>query len=236
MASGMGRTINERFGNFWRELRRRRVLHSVGLYLAGSWLVLQTFDVALVEVGFPQWTMALSVWLVLVGLPVVTLASWRYDITRSGIRRTPPAVRAQGVDLSLKRIDYLARGLAEDIMHHLAIIKDLHVASRTATLELDTSNLDIPAIGKRLGVKLLLEGSVRRDGNQLRIVTQLIDADSGYQIWSGSYDRAMEGLFGIYDEISTAVASELHLTLAPNSVAIGTHGCGLLQCRHPVLL
>lgn len=269
----MGLAITERFWGFWRELRRRHVVQSAGLYLAGSWLILQVLDVALVNVGLPQWIVALLVWLVIVGLPAVVLISWRYDITRDGISRTPPPVETDGIDLSLKRVDYLAillivafiagvsfsltrmlssdaeeiilrdaepnsiavlpftnmserqqdgylaEGLAEDILHRLAVINDLHVASRTAAFELDIGGLDISEIGQRLGVKSLLEGSVRRDGNRLRIVVQLIDADSGYHLWSGSYDREMEDLFGIYDDISTAVASELQLTLAPDSAA-----------------
>lgn len=113
--------------------------------------------------------------------------------------------------------DYLGRGLAEDILHRLAMIDGLQVASRTASFELDTSDLDIPMIAQRLGVKSLLEGSVRKAGDRLRIVAQLIDADSGYHIWSRSYDRNMSDLFGIYDEISTAVVRELQLTLAPDS-------------------
>ena len=93
--------------------------------------------------------------------------------------------------------EYLGHGLAEDILHRLAMIKGLHVASRTAAFALDTSNLDIPTIGQRLGVKSLLEGSVRKDGNRLRIVAQLIDTESGYHIWSRSYEREMDDLFGI---------------------------------------
>ncbi len=271
--SDMGQAITERFWGFWRELRRRRVIHSAGFYLAGSWLILQIFDVALIEVGIPQWTLALLVWLVIIGFPAVVLISWRYDFTRDGISRTPPPVETDGTDLSLKRVDYLAiflivafiagvsfsltrifssddpeivirdtepnsiavlpfdniserqedeylaEGLAEDILHRLAIINDLHVASRTAAFELDISDLDISEIGLRLGVKSLLEGSVRRDGSRLRIVVQLIDTESGYHLWSGSYDREIEDLFGIYDDISIAVAGELQLTLAPDSVA-----------------
>jgi TolB-like protein/tetratricopeptide (TPR) repeat protein len=270
----MGRAINERFGYLWRELHRRRVLHAVGFYLAGSWLILQVFDVALLEVGFPKWSLQLSVWLVIIGFPVVALISWRYDFTLNGFRRTPPAIPGDKADLSLKSIDYLviilvfvfilgvsliltqslrngfpdsvardirpnsiavlpfqnmmgrpedeylATGLAEDILHRLAIMEDLHVASRTAAFELDVSDLDISVIGQRLGVKSLLEGSVRKDGNRLRIVAQLIDTESGYHLWSGSYDREMEDLFGIYDEISTAVVGELQLTLAPDSLAV----------------
>jgi len=268
----MVRAVSERFSDFWRELRRRRVLHSVGLYLAGSWLLLQIFDVVLLEVGIPHWLLLLSVWLIIIGLPVVAILSWRYDVTLKGLRRTPPAVQIDTSDLSLKSVDYLVlvltiaflvgasltltrilstdapdtvvregesnsiavlpfenlmgrpedeylgTGLAEDILHRLAIIEDLDVASRTAAFELDRTNLDISDIGKRLGVKSLLEGSVRKDGHRLRIVAQLIDTESGYHLWSGSYDREMEDLFTIYDEISTAVAGELQLKLAPDSV------------------
>lgn len=267
----MGLAINRRFTYLWHEMRRRRVLHAVGIYLAGGWLVLQIFDVALIEVGFPEWAMALSIWLVLLALPLVVFISWRYDITWQGIRLTPPAVQAEGLDLSLRRIDYLAifvalaliigasislsqslrtvesdalnravdplsiavlpfdsfsgraeetnlaLGLAEDILHRLAMIEELKVASRTAAFELDTRDLDIAEIGARLGVKYLLEGSVRRDGERLRVVAQMVDTDTGYHGWSGSYDRRMSDLFVIYDEISAAVTKELQLALTPGS-------------------
>lgn len=267
----MGFAPKKRFTYMWSELRRRRVLHATSIYLAASWLILQIFDVALIEVGFPGWTMALAVWLAIIGLPVVILVSWRYDFTIDGIKRTPPAMDTEGMDLSLRRVDYLvislgvvfvisvslslsqalrtdnpapvpkasdpysiavlpfnnltgrkedahlATGLAEDILHRLAAIEALKVASRTAAFELDTSDMSMSQIGQRLGVKYVLEGSVRRDGDRLRIVAQLIDADSGYHEWSGSYDRLMAGLFDIYDEISGAVAGELQLALTPDA-------------------
>ena len=65
----------KRFWHFWRELRRRRVPHAAGIYLAGSWLLLQVFDVALIQIGLPQWIMALAVWLAFIGFPVALLAS-----------------------------------------------------------------------------------------------------------------------------------------------------------------
>lgn len=263
--------MNERLWHLWNELRRRRVLHSVGFYLAGAWLILQVFDVALEEVGLPPWTMALSIWLVLAGIPLVILVSWRYDVTTEGIKRTPPPVLTDGMDLSLKPVDYLfislaatfviavtlglmhmlrsespgvaseaidphsiavlpfeniggsdeesylGLGLAEDILHRLAITDALPVASRTASFELDRKDLSIPEIGRKLGVRYLLEGSVRREEDRLRIVVQLIDSWTGYHSWSGSYDRSMQDLFSIYDEISGAVTGELQLKIAPES-------------------
>ena len=265
--------MKKRIRYFWHELRRRRVLHSIGLYLAGGWVLLQIVDVVLMNVGFPESIMALSAWLVIIGLPIAALISWRYDITRDGVRRTPPACDADVADLSLKAVDYfailmvtvflfavsvslsrglntdeqelvvrtaepnsiavlpfetiggqqedayLAQGLAEDILHRLANVEKLRVASRTASFELDTRELDISRIGQRLGVSFLLEGSVRREGDRLRVVAQLIDAGSGYHLWSGSYDRRMEDLFRIYDEISESVAAELKLTLVADAAA-----------------
>ena len=115
---------------------------------------------------------------------------------------------------------YLGQGLAEDILHRLASIPGLPVASRTAAFELETANLDMADIGRRLGVRNLLEGSVRRDGERVRIVAQLIDVETGYHLWSSRYDRRIEDLFRIYDEISQAVTSELQLTLAPETELI----------------
>jgi TolB-like protein/Flp pilus assembly protein TadD len=267
----MGEEGDNRLGRLWRELRRRRVVNSAGLYLAACWLILQVFDVVMVPVGLPEWVMKLAVWLSLVGFPLVLLLSWRYEFSAGGIRRTPPESPPPDADLSIKRFDYLVigfmivfgvfvsasltrildretgrspaievtadsiavlpfenmsgdaadeylgRGLAEDILHRLAMVEGLKVASRTASFDLDTTDLDIATIAGRLGVESVLEGSVRKSGNRLRVVAQLIDANSGFHIWSRSYDRDMSDLFGIYDEISNAVVKELQLTLAPEA-------------------
>lgn len=113
--------------------------------------------------------------------------------------------------------NYLGRGLAEDILHRLASIDGLPVTSRTSSFELNRSGLDIPEIGRRLGARHVLEGSVRRSGDRVRIVAQLIDASNDQHLWSHSYDRDLSDLFRIYDEISLAIVSELQLTLAPDT-------------------
>lgn len=263
-----------RFRRFWRELRRRRVVHAVGIFLAGGWLILQILDVLLGEVGIPPWSMKFVVWLLSIGFPVVLVLSWRYDMTWDGLKLTPPAEVTPNLDLSLKRKDYLiitllglamflvsisltrivnkevelanaapalpnsiavlpfenmsqnreedyfGRGLAEDILHRLASIRELRVASRTSAFELDTDNLSMEAIGERLGVEAVLEGSFRKEGNRVRIVAQLIDTKTGYHALSLSYDRNLDDLFGIYDEISSAVVSELQLAIVPDSLII----------------
>ena len=96
----------ERIPHFWHELRRRRVPYAAGIYLAGSWLILQVFDVALIQIGLPQWIMALTVWLIFFGFPVALLMSWRYEFTSEGVRRTAPPAAA-GTDRSIRLVDYL---------------------------------------------------------------------------------------------------------------------------------
>ncbi|UCC15003.1 MAG: winged helix-turn-helix domain-containing protein, partial [Gammaproteobacteria bacterium] len=105
--------------------------------------------------------------------------------------------------------DYLGRALSEEIAHLLATTGRLKVASRTAAFSLDTTDLSMQDIGERLGVCNVLEGSVRRQGDKLRITAQLIDAGTGYHAWSGTFDRQVSDLFVVHDEISRAVIRAL---------------------------
>lgn len=109
--------------------------------------------------------------------------------------------------------DYLGRGLAEEVLHLLTRVPDLGVASRTASFSLDTKDLSMQQIGQRLGVCNVLEGSVRREGDRLRVTAQLIDAVSGFHLWWGTYDRPIEDVFNVYDDIATAIVRSLKLTL-----------------------
>lgn len=117
--------------------------------------------------------------------------------------------------------NYLGQGLAEDILHRLASIEGLPVTSRTSSFELDTTNMSMPDIGLRLRARNVLEGSVRREGDRVRIVAQLIDTTTDQHLWSTSYNRDIKDLFQIYDEISLAIAGELQLTLAPTTQVLG---------------
>jgi TolB-like protein/DNA-binding winged helix-turn-helix (wHTH) protein/Flp pilus assembly protein TadD len=108
--------------------------------------------------------------------------------------------------------DYLGRGLAEEVLHLLAQIGDLKVASRTAAFSLDTAGLSMQEIGRRLGVCNVLEGSVRREGDKLRITAQLIDTRNGFHAWSGTFDRKVEDIFKVYDDIAGAVVRAMQIT------------------------
>ncbi len=109
---------------------------------------------------------------------------------------------------------YFSDGLAEDLINALTRLSGLRVASRTSSFRFRGGDLDVRQIGRDLGVGAILEGSVRRAGARLRVTAQLTDADNGYHIWSGRYDREMADVFDIQDEIVDAIVRALEPALA----------------------
>jgi len=110
--------------------------------------------------------------------------------------------------------DYFADGLAEELLNRLARVQDLLVAGRTSSFYFKDRNESMAEIGRQLGVAHILEGSVRKAGNQVRVSAQLLRADNGFQLWSDTYDRNLEDIFSIQDEIAEAVTTALSVTLA----------------------
>ena len=104
---------------------------------------------------------------------------------------------------------YLTDGLSEDIINALVQVPDLKVTSRTSSFSFREQSLDIREIGSRLGVETLLEGTIRVDGERLRVTARLTNADDGYPVWSASYDRMVDDVFAIQQEITSAIAREL---------------------------
>lgn len=117
---------------------------------------------------------------------------------------------------------YFGDGLTEQVITALSRIDGLHVAARTSSFALRDAKLDVRAIGDTLGVAAVLEGSIRRDGNRLRITAQLIDAKTGYHLWAGDYDREIDGILTVQQEIATAIAGALELRLSPDGTAIAS--------------
>jgi TolB-like protein/Flp pilus assembly protein TadD/DNA-binding winged helix-turn-helix (wHTH) protein len=110
---------------------------------------------------------------------------------------------------------YLGDGLSEELSLRLAQIPGLRVAARTSAFEFKDRNVDVRRIGQSLGVGHVLEGSVRRDGDNLRVTMQLIDSATGYHVWAGSYDRSWSDLITIQDDIARSVTEALRVVLAP---------------------
>jgi serine/threonine protein kinase/tetratricopeptide (TPR) repeat protein len=109
--------------------------------------------------------------------------------------------------------DYFCDGMAEEIINALTHVEDLRVVARTSSFAFKGKHLDIREIGRKLNVETVLEGSVRKAGNRLRITAQLVKADDGYHLWSERYDREMEDVFAIQDEISLAIVENLKIKL-----------------------
>jgi len=108
---------------------------------------------------------------------------------------------------------YFCDGMAEDIINDLAHLEDLQVVARTSSFAFKDKNLDIREIGKKLGVHSIVEGSVRKAGNRLRITAQLINVADGYHLWSERYDRELEDVFAIQEEISNSIVNALKIEL-----------------------
>jgi TolB-like protein/Tfp pilus assembly protein PilF/predicted Ser/Thr protein kinase len=109
--------------------------------------------------------------------------------------------------------DHFAEGIAEELINALAHVQGLRVVARTSAFAAKSMNIDIREIGRLLSVKAVLEGSVRKAGNRLRVTAQLIDVKDGFHLWSERYDRDMADIFDIQDEISAAIVDSLKVTL-----------------------
>jgi serine/threonine-protein kinase len=105
--------------------------------------------------------------------------------------------------------EYFCEGMAEEIINSLSRIEGVHVASRTSSFQFRGSAVDIRVIGKQLNVRTVLEGSVRKAGDRLRVTSQLINVADGYHLWSERYDRQMKDVFAIQDEIAGAIVTTL---------------------------
>ena len=112
--------------------------------------------------------------------------------------------------------EYFCDGLAEEIINALTNIQDLRVVARTSSFAFKEKDLDIREIGKRLNVQTILEGSVRKAGERLRITAELVNVSDGYHLWSERYDREMKDVFDIQDEISLAIVDKLQVRLLKN--------------------
>jgi TolB-like protein/thioredoxin-like negative regulator of GroEL len=109
--------------------------------------------------------------------------------------------------------EYFSDGISEEILNLLAKVPEMRVAARTSSFSFKDQNLEIPAIAERLNVAHVLEGSVRKAGSQIRITVQLIKADDGFHVWSETYDRTLDNIFQIQDEIAAAVVNALKVAL-----------------------
>ncbi|MFN2548517.1 MAG: hypothetical protein ABR567_13875 [Myxococcales bacterium] len=165
----------------------------------------------------------------LVGLGLLTAAPGLYYYLVVRAKRAPQVTSASIAVLPLVNLsrdpdqEYFADGLAEELLDMLAKVPGLHVAARTSAFSFKGRNEDVRTIAEKLNVKTLLEGSVRKAGDQVRITTQLINAADGFHLWSETYDRKLTDVFAVQDEIARSVVAALRLQLLPEQAAPRQH-------------
>jgi TolB-like protein/DNA-binding winged helix-turn-helix (wHTH) protein/Tfp pilus assembly protein PilF len=141
------------------------------------------------------------------------------------------------VDLSEKKDqEYFSDGLSEELIDLLTKVPDLRVPARTSSFYFKGQHATIAQIARALSVAHVLEGSVRRDGNTIRVTAQLVRADNGYHLWSESYDRELKDIFQVQDEIAGAVVTALKLKLAPGQLALNSHRTSSTEAYNQYLL
>ncbi|PYK09600.1 MAG: hypothetical protein DME61_06200 [Verrucomicrobia bacterium] len=219
---------------FLAELKRRRVYSVAVAYLVGGWALAQGIAQVLPVFDIPNWVVRLIVVLIVLGFPVALTLSWFFDVTRYGIVRTPDRASEDRVEVvepfvsSEKSIAilpfndlspgkdhaYFAEGIAEELLTALAKVDGLSVAARRSSFWFKDKEANLTEIAARLNVEHVLEGSVRRDGNRVRITAELIDARGGFTMWSETYEREMHGIFALQDEITRSIVDTLKLKLA----------------------
>lgn len=180
--------------------------------------------------------------LALIGVGALALATWMTFVRESsapvgesaGVEPVAAEVEPIGTGPSVAVLpfadmsadgdqEYFADGMAEEILNVLTRIPELRVAARTSSFSYRGSTKDVREIGRELGVGAVLEGSVRQDGDQVRITAQLIDARDGFHLWSETYTRELSGVFAVQDEISHAIVEALEVSL------IGDTGTALVS-------
>jgi TolB-like protein/DNA-binding winged helix-turn-helix (wHTH) protein/Flp pilus assembly protein TadD len=155
---------------------------------------------------------------VLAVVAVAVIAGQHYRATRN--RAKAPSLQNTSIavlpfaDMSpAKDQEYFSDGLSEQLINDLAKVSGLRVIGRSSAFQFKGKNEDLRDVGRKLGVANVLEGSVRREGNYVRITTELTTVDDGFQLWSQTYDREIKDIFAVEDEIALAATDALQLRL-----------------------
>jgi len=220
--------------NFLAELKRRKVYSVAIAYVVAGWALAQGIAQVFPVFDIPNWVVRLIVLIIVLGFPVALFLSWFFDLTRYGIVRTPdraPEAKIDIVQLSssneksiavlpfadlspARDHDYFSDGIAEEILTALAKIDGLRVAARRSSFWFKGKDANLTEIAAKLNVEHVVEGAVRRDGNRVRVTAELINARDGFAVWSETYEREMQGIFALQDEITRSIIDALKLKLA----------------------
>lgn len=228
---------SKRLTSFINELKERKVLRVAVAYIVVTWVVIQVGESTFEALQLPDWSNTLLVVLIMFGFPFALLMAWAFELTPDGIVKDPDgtigrrmaryAVAQQNItpgtpsiavlqfeDMSSEQDQaYFCEGIAEEILCALDQVDGLKVASRLGSFQFDSRSADIVEIGRVLNVSTVLEGSVRKVNDRVRITIQLIDTTDGYQFWAGQYNHDMKDIFEVQEQMAQAVVNAMRLTL-----------------------
>src|SRR6516164_5074354 len=258
--------------SFFRELKNRRVYRVALGYAVAAWLVIQIAFTVLPTFHVPEGLLQALVVLAALGFPAALMLAWAFDVTPSGIEKTPDGTGAVGArnlryawllaaagfavaalavgsywlwhswrnasttakssTTAMSAIDdksiavlpfenlsrdpenaYFADGIQEEILTRLAKIADLKVISRTSTQRYQSKPGNVAEIARQLGVANIVEGSVQKATDQVRVNVQLINAQSDSQLWADTYDRKLTDILVVESEIAEGIAASLQARL-----------------------
>ena len=226
---------------FLGEIKRRKVFQVAAVYTVVAWLIIQLVDVVNEPLNLPDWLDTVVIVLLAIGFPIAMVLAWAFEITPEGVKRDTGVDALPGqqpaetdsaaahhksiavlpfVNMSADpENEYFSDGLTEEIINALTQLIDLRVAAHTSSFVFKGKSTDIAEIGHKLKVNTVLEGSVRKVENRLRITAQLINVADGYHLWSEKFDRELGDVFAIQDEISLAIVDKLKVRLTPGEKA-----------------
>lgn len=220
---------------FFVELKRRKVYRVAVAYIVVAWVLIQVATQVSPFFEIPSWTVRLVIVALALGFPLAAILAWAYDITPAGIKRTEDVAiveSAPGAPVPEKSVavlpfenlsddrenTFFADGVHDDILSSLARIADLKVISRTSVQQYRTGVRNLREIGQALGVAHILEGTVRRAGNRVRVNAQLVNARTDAHIWAESFDRELTDLFAIQSELAERIVRALRANLSPREM------------------
>ena len=231
---------------FFRELKRRKVYRVAAAYTVVAWLLIQVVTQTLPFLEVPAWAIRLVIVLLILGFPIALVLSWLFDLTPQGFERTDEVDEARSSAASVAKPAarpassipeksiavlpfenlsddphnaYFADGVHDDILTSLAKIADLKVISRTSVQQYKTGARNLRDIAEALGVAHILEGTVRRVGNRIRVNAQLINAQNDTHVWGESFDRELIDLFAIQTELAERITLALRANISPREKA-----------------
>ena len=230
------------------EIKRRQVIQGVIAYTVAGWLLIQLAIALEASLELPPYVDRWTTIAVIAGFPIAIILAWVFEISLDGIRLTkdtdvcdtletaasedaekrPPPKHSIAVlpfsDMSPEGDqEYLGDGVAEEILNALVKVTELRVTGRTSSFSFKGKDDDIQSIGETLNVAHVLEGSVRSQGDRVRITAQLIQVSDGFHMWSETYDGDLKDVFDLQDTIAKQIISELELLLDADAARLASN-------------